>query len=110
MKSPEFGSLCQMKRKEIMAPSDPLEMHQMSNFKSPCVCEECVNKKVEQIEINNPFNIMSRKPLEKTFEEELNFENLCKQQEILKELRDLLEIRPSVVENYKKSFCSSEYS
>ena len=67
LKSPEFGGVCQMKRKEIMAPSEPIETHQMSNFKSPCVCEECINKKVEQIEINNPFNICSPKPEEKTF-------------------------------------------
>lgn len=97
-----------MKRKEIMAPSDPMEVYQMSNYKSPCVCDECINKKVDQIQINNPFNITSPEPKEKSFEEGLNFENLCKQQEILKELRDLLEIRPSVVETYKKSFCSSD--
>ena len=43
MKSPEFGQVeCQMKKKEIMGPSDPIETYQMSNYKSPCVCEECI--------------------------------------------------------------------
>lgn len=46
MKSPEFGPVCQMKRKEIMAQAEPIEMHQMSNFKSPCVCEDCTEKRV----------------------------------------------------------------
>jgi hypothetical protein len=46
MKSPEFGPICQMKRKEIMAPADPIEVHQMSNYKSPCVCEDCIQQKV----------------------------------------------------------------
>jgi hypothetical protein len=107
MKSPEFGPLCQMKRKDIMAPSDPVEVCQMSNFKSPCVCDNCMDMKVQQVEINNPFCVMSPKVVEKTFEEEINFESLCKQQELLGELKDLLELRPSVVQNYKKSFTSS---
>ena len=42
--------------------------------------------------------------------EDINCECLYKQQEIIQQLRDLLEIRPSVVQNYqelKKSYQSS---
>ena len=101
-----------------MAPSDPVEVQDFSSYRSPCACANCLqNGKQAALDFNHvnqrPFDarLFHREPEDQQdYLEEVNFECLSKQQEILEQVRDLLEIRPSVIQNYqelKKSLESS---
>ena len=99
-----------MRKKEIMASSDPIEVNDFSNYRSPCICEDCLqknkqaaldSKQVNQRPFEEQIGHLDTHNQQEHFEE-INCECLYKQQEILQQLRDLLEIRPSVVQNYQE--------
>ena len=88
-KSPDFGnvrhrSVKQMRKEEIMGCSEPVEILP-GGAEPACECVDCVDETGEPV-VDQPADNDSLL---------INFESLCQQQQILMQLRDLLEIRPS---------------
>jgi len=80
-----------MRKREIMAPSNPVEVEDFSNYKSPCVCADCLqNNKQAALDFNQvnqrPFdahNCYHETQDQQDYFEEVNFECLNKQHELL---------------------------
>jgi hypothetical protein len=95
IKSPDFGqqeNMCfavhqdeQLRKDQIMAPSNLIEVHQMSNYKSPCVCNECIQRiKANNEEVDQkPFEQNEGSIDEHHTNDEINFECIYKQYELL---------------------------
>ena len=93
-KSPDFGnirhrSVKQMRKAEIMGCSEPVEILP-GGAESACGCVNCMNESENREEpaVDQPADDQDDSLL-------INFESLYQQQQILMQLRDLLEIRPS---------------